>query len=741
MSEDETLDLRIGMILNDFLDRKKRGERVSDSELFARYPDLADELREHLELLRGLEPAEDVIADLLARGMLARSSDQRYLADLGAYKIVGLIGRGGMGIVLKAYESSLNRTVALKIMRPELGHDETALRRFAREAKAAGSLRHPNIVTVHAIGRASGSNYLAMEFIDGVTLATLIQDEGPLSTETARRIFRELLGGLCAAHQENLIHRDIKSSNILLDGEQQGVKIADFGLARITSAQTRLTRPDSLLGTPEYMSPEQARGDEDIDHRTDLYSAGVVLYEMLTGRTPFRAETPSAILHKILHDEPPEPSTINSNVDPTLTTIALRLMAKSPDDRFATAAEALEVVEANEPVRAPRRPRSFQRYGAAALIVPAILAIAWLASRSPRHVTQITAVQIDQDTQRAVQVRYGNEASWSTFGNSLVREDISLQKAIVVDVDGRGRQLVVAGSRASLDEDGSVLIAFDRHRKEQWRIPLHSMVQWPDCDTPSWYWPVRNIFAVGLEGEPGEAVGVVASDPHDYPTRLSLIDPHTGKETQSFWHFGHINGVMVLPSFFPDGRPAILAWGLNNKLDGFNDGVRYDELQLAHWDQVSVIMILDPSELEGLGPPLTHRMPGTKSARPYAYAFLDRACEVGTSYVPEKHPAEREMVVKDLTAHDIAYLESVQIAPRRGDDGSDPWFELYITAHLGGGKMLRGPYLTVDRHLKLRHVERKIFPTARERGTRAFWERHWKRVVEKGQYIGHGRSD
>ncbi len=298
---DDARDVRLGQILDDYLSRRSRGEMVTESELLAQHPDLADELRDMLATVRDLRPASDRIGALIKQGVLDRSKDPRYLAELGSYRITGYIGRGGMGIVLKAYEESLNRTVALKILRPELEDDPVALKRLIREAKAAAGLQHPNIVTVHAVGQERGAHYIAMEYVDGPSLADVVREHGPLPPEIVRNVFRQVLSALAAAHDVGLIHRDVKSSNILLElwprrrtgtegaGTPQaevapatqssivnlqpaisdprtlnpeaagGVKLADFGLARMLTAETRVTLGDTALGTPEYMRLSQNR--------------------------------------------------------------------------------------------------------------------------------------------------------------------------------------------------------------------------------------------------------------------------------------------------------------------------------------------------------------------------------------------------------------------------------------------------------------------------------------------------
>ena len=251
----ETRDIRLGQVLNDFLDQRARGQAVSEAEFLEQHPDLADELREHLNFLRPLDAPSDTIEALVAQRLLSESKDRACLAELGVYKITGFLGRGGMGIVLEALDESMNRTVALKLLRPELVAGETAVRRFALEARAAGALNHPNIVTVYSVSEANGCPFLVMEHVCGTTLAHLIRERKRLPATLIRRWFSQLLAGLAAAHKAGLVHRDIKSSNLLLANaehpdtlETATLKIADFGLARILTAQTRMTMPRLGLG-------------------------------------------------------------------------------------------------------------------------------------------------------------------------------------------------------------------------------------------------------------------------------------------------------------------------------------------------------------------------------------------------------------------------------------------------------------------------------------------------------------
>lgn len=229
---------------------------------------------------------------------------------IGPYQLLEEIGRGGMGVVYKAWQPSLNRFVVLKMLPESLLLDPKFLDRFQREARVVARLSHPNIVAIYDAGAVGGLHYIAMEYMDGGTLEDRLM-AGPLSLDAAQKILTQVASALDYAHAQGLIHRDIKPSNILFTSDGW-VKVADSGIAR-PAESTRLTRTGVLLGTPEYMSPEQATGDA-VDHRTDLYALGVVAYEMLTGRVPFQGTTPYAVLHAAIYQAPPSPREINPPV-------------------------------------------------------------------------------------------------------------------------------------------------------------------------------------------------------------------------------------------------------------------------------------------------------------------------------------------------------------------------------------------------------------------------------------------
>ena len=253
----------------------------------------------------------------------------------GRYRIVRKLGSGGMADVYLAEDEELGRRVAIKILNDRHANDESFVERFRREAKNAAGLSHPNIVSIYDRGEAEGTYYIAMEYLDGRSLKELVVARGPLPIGDAIEFTRQVLGALRFAHRKGVVHRDIKPHNVMADADGR-LKVTDFGIARAGVSQ--MTEAGSIIGTAQYLSPEQARGAA-VDQRSDLYSVGILLYEMLTGTVPFTGDSPVEIAMKHLSDTPRPPSLERPDIPPDLDMIVLRALAKSPDDRFQTAEE------------------------------------------------------------------------------------------------------------------------------------------------------------------------------------------------------------------------------------------------------------------------------------------------------------------------------------------------------------------------------------------------------------------
>jgi len=250
------------------------------------------------------------------------------LGKIGLYEVIDVIGRGGMGVVLRAHDTKLNRTVAVKVMRAEFAVNPTARKRFLREAQAAAALTHPNVITIHAVDQTEKTPYLVMKCIDALSLEEKIDRCGHLEVKEILRIGAQIAAGLAAAHAHGLVHRDIKPSNILLENGVERVKITDFGLARAVD-DVEVTRSGEVIGTPQFISPEQAQG-KPVDPRSDLFSLGAVLYTMCTGRSPFRAESTVAVLRWVCDDVPRPIRQVNPDIPEELVAVIDRLLAKDP---------------------------------------------------------------------------------------------------------------------------------------------------------------------------------------------------------------------------------------------------------------------------------------------------------------------------------------------------------------------------------------------------------------------------
>ncbi|RMG15138.1 MAG: serine/threonine protein kinase, partial [Planctomycetota bacterium] len=342
---------------------------------------------EAVERLSGLREAEDLessrmksavgprgLFDAPSREAIRRTLPFRPAASLGAeegppasgekdelvgttiasrYRILAKVGEGGMGTVYKAEHCLMEKIVALKVLHPALVSNRGSLDRFRQEIRAASRFQHKNVVQIYDAGEGEGGIfYMAMEFAAGDTLEEVIRREGALTIDRALAYFRQTLRAVAEAHKKRIIHRDLKSGNLILTRGKDGlplVKVMDFGIAKIAFDEQEAlgagpglyrTQEGIVTGTPQYMSPEQASGER-VDHRSDLYSLGVILFEMLTGELPFRSDTPMGYLGKHIVEPPPRPSSLRPDLPPVLDEVVLRLLEKSPDDRYQSADQVL----------------------------------------------------------------------------------------------------------------------------------------------------------------------------------------------------------------------------------------------------------------------------------------------------------------------------------------------------------------------------------------------------------------
>lgn len=325
----------------------------------------------------GLE-SEEIELDPISLDFLEPATHPELLGKIGRFDIERVIGSGGMGVVFKAHDGELHRSVAVKVLAPHLAHSAAARKRFAREAKAAAAVIHPNVIPIHNVESDGKLPYLVMQYVAGESLQTRVDRLGPLPITDVLRIAQQTAAGLAAAHTQGLIHRDVKPANILLEESIDRVVLSDFGLAR-TADDASLTRTGIVTGTPHYMSPEQASG-ESIDRRSDQFSLGCVIYFMLTGRPPFRANTAMGVLNCICNRKHRAVQEVNASVPRELSRLVDRLLSKSPNSRFASTeackaelSSLLSAVQSGRLRLVETRARNFQLLGVAVIAVSLLI--------------------------------------------------------------------------------------------------------------------------------------------------------------------------------------------------------------------------------------------------------------------------------------------------------------------------------------------------------------------------------
>lgn len=316
--------------------RRRLTELAADGDTWT---EISESLRAEAVPLSG--PSPDVTPKQLE--FLRPPSHPEMLGRLGRYEIERVIGAGGMGIVLKAHDSELNRPVAIKVLAPHLAHSGAARQRFAREGRAAAAIVHEHVVAIHNVESEAEVPFLVMQFVPGRSLQARVDEYGPLGVKEILRIGTQAAAGLSAAHAQGVVHRDVKPSNILLENDVERVLLSDFGLARVAD-DASMTRSGIVAGTPHYMSPEQANGSP-VDHRSDLFSLGAVLYFMATGHPPFRAERTMAVLNRICNDRQRPAWEVNPEVPVELSDLIDVLLEKKAQRRFGSAVDVQTALE------------------------------------------------------------------------------------------------------------------------------------------------------------------------------------------------------------------------------------------------------------------------------------------------------------------------------------------------------------------------------------------------------------
>ncbi len=489
------------------------------------------------------------------------------------YKILDKLGEGGMGVVYKAEDTKLKRTVALKFLPPQALASEEERERFTREAQASAALNHPNIATVFAIDEHDGKRFIAMEYVQGQSLHQKVQS-GPMKIPEAIDIAVQVAEGLHAAHESGIVHRDMKGANVMVTDKGQ-VKIMDFGLAKLKGVSL-LTRQGSTLGTVSYMSPEQARGEK-VDHRTDIWSLGVVLYEMLTGRLPFAGEFEQSILYAILNTDPEPLTSVRSNIPMDLERVLRKMMAKDPGDRYQSALEIpvdLRAVKTMlktssgssriataSTVVAPqsKRPlKSLLLWGGLGLMFVALILALWNPWRSPAMSPLIGKFEINLPKGDALDIIIYSSVAISPDGSRIVYR--ANGKLYLRDVSSFN-PVVIPGTEDAgapcFSPDGNWIAFFSGGKLKKVSVNGGS--------------PIELADALDNRGVSWGTGGMIAYTPHT-STGLWLV-PEVGGDARQLTipDSVKLERTHRSPSFLPNGKTILFTMGTFSSPDYYED--------------------------------------------------------------------------------------------------------------------------------------------------------------------------
>jgi tRNA A-37 threonylcarbamoyl transferase component Bud32/streptogramin lyase len=397
---------------------------------------------------------------------MAVASDSRIGTAFGGYRIDALIGRGGMSVVYRAHHHALKRNVALKLLSPDLAEDDIFRRRFLRESQLAASLDHPNVVPVYEAGEVEGLLYIAMRFVDGTDLRTVLRREGALGADRSLAVAAQVAGALDAAHERGLIHRDVKPSNVLVTGRpgHEHCYLADFGLSTSMSDRSAAVSPRQIVGTIDYVAPEQIR-DEDVDSRADVYSLACMLYECLTGAVPFHRGSDVAVIYAHLEESPPPASRLRAGLPPALDQVLDRGLAKLPDARWQTSGAMVDAAGTALATGGQRRSRLLGRrrlllLGLAAVAAAIAIAVVFAGGAGTPVARAESLVRLDADGNPAAGIELDGRPTavtvcagnvWVTTADGAVSQvDPKTLTVHRVPVNGRPSDVADAGNLAAV---------------------------------------------------------------------------------------------------------------------------------------------------------------------------------------------------------------------------------------------------------------------------------------------------